>query len=68
MNQEEDESLEDLVEIFSYNTKRSKFHKLGSNTFKTLLLNTIRNEWIDLLNLVGEGDDSQLSFQDICKL
>jgi len=44
MNQEEDESLEDLVERFMYNTKRSKSHNLESNTLKNLLINTIRNE------------------------
>jgi hypothetical protein len=56
MNQKEDESLEDLVERFAYNIKRSKFHNLGSEALKTLLLNAIKDEWIDLLNLVGKGD------------
>jgi hypothetical protein len=42
MNQKEDESLEDLVERFTYNIKRSKLHNLGSDTLKTLLLNAIR--------------------------
>jgi hypothetical protein len=56
MNQKEDESLEDLVERFAYNIKRSKLHNLGSEALKTLLLNAIKDEWIDLLNLVGKGD------------
>lgn len=43
-------------------------HNLGSDTLKNLLLNGIRDEWIDLLNLVGKGDVSQLSFQEICEL
>ena len=56
MNQKEDKSLEDLVERFSYNIKRYKLHNLGSEALKTLLLNAIKDEWIDLLNLVGKGD------------
>ena len=56
MNQREDESREDLRERFMYNVKREKLHHLGSDTLKTLLLRTIRNEWIDLLNLMSRGD------------
>ena len=44
MNQKEDEILEYLVEIFTYNAKISKFHNLGSRTLKTLLLNAIKDE------------------------
>jgi len=68
MNQKEDESLKDLVDRFTCNIKRYKLHNLGSYTLKTLLLNAIRDEWIDLINLVGKGDMSQLSFQEICEL
>lgn len=68
MNQKEDENLEDLVERFTYNIERSKMHNLGSNILKTLLLNAIKDEWIDLLNLVGKGDVYQLPFQEICEL
>ena len=48
MNQKEDESLEDLIERFIYNVKRKKLHHLGLDTLKTLLLRTIRDEWINL--------------------
>ena len=34
MNQEEDESLEDLIERFMYNVKREKLHHLGFDTLK----------------------------------
>ena len=68
LNQKEDESLEDLVERFTYNIKISKLHNLGSHTCKNLLLNAIKDEWIDLLNLVGKEDVSQLPFQEICEL
>ena len=54
MNKKDDENLEDLVERFSYNIKRSKMHNLGLDILKTLLLKAIRDEWIDILNLVGK--------------
>ena len=56
MNKKEYENLENLVERFIYNIKRSKMHNLGSDILKTLLLNDIKDELIDLLNLVGKGD------------
>ena len=65
MNQREDESLEDLIERIMYNVKREKLHHLGSDTLKTLFLRTIREEWIDLLNIMTRGDVYQLSFEEI---
>ena len=56
------------MERFTYNIKRSKLHNLGSDALKTLLLNAIKDEWIDLLNLVGKGDVYRFSFQEICEL
>jgi len=44
MNQRKNESHEDLIERFMYNVKREKLHHLRSNTLKTLLLRTIRDE------------------------
>jgi len=67
MNQKEDESLEDLIERFIYNVKRKKLHHLGSDTLKTILLRTIRYDWIDLLGLMSRGDVYQLSFEVICE-
>ena len=43
--------------------KREKLHRLGSDTLKTLLLRTIRDEWIDLLDLISKGDVYKLSFK-----
>ena len=48
-----------------YNVKREKLHHLGSDTLKTLLLRIIRDEWIDLLDLMSRGDIYQLSFEEI---
>ena len=33
-------------------------HNLDEETLKYLLLKSIRDEWIDLLNLMGKGDVS----------
>ena len=67
MKQEEDESLEDIIERFMFNVKREKLQHLGFDTLNTVLLRTIRDEWIDLLNLVSRGDVYQLSFEEICE-
>ena len=50
-----------------YNVKREKLHHLGSDTLKTLLLRTSRDEWIDLLNIMSRGDVYKLSFDEICE-
>jgi len=63
MNQREVEILEDLIERFMYNVKMEKLHHLGSDTLKTFLLRTIRDEWIDLLDLMSKCDVYQLSFE-----
>ena len=59
INQKEDEILEYLVQIFTYNVKISKLHDLGLDTLKTLLIKVIEDEWIDIINLIGKGDVSQ---------
>lgn len=66
--QKEYKNIEDFIEIFAYNAKRAKMHALYEETLKALLLKSIRDEWIDLLNLMGKGDISLLSFGDICDL
>jgi len=39
---------------------------LDEENLKALLLKSIRDEWIDLVNLIGKGDISQQLFSDIC--
>ena len=56
------------MDIFTYNIKRSKLHSLGLDALKNLQLNAIKDEWIDLLKLVGKGDVYQMPFQEICEL
>jgi len=68
MVQKEDENLEDLLEIFQYNLKRAKMSNLDEETLKSILLKAIRDEWIDILNMMGKGDISQLPLCDIAEL
>ena len=58
MIQREDENLEDLIERFNYNLKRAKMDNLDEYTLKALLLKSIRDERIDILNMMGKGDIS----------
>jgi len=68
MMQREDENLEDLIERFNYNLKREKMDNLDEDTLKSLLLKAIRDEWIDILNMMGKGDIIQLPLSDIREL
>ena len=56
MIQGEDESLEDYVERFKYNFQKSKFKHLEKEVLKTLLLKGIKDEFLELLNLIGKVD------------
>ena len=67
MQQQEDRSLEDYVERFLYNFQKSK-QRLNNNTIRPILLRGIHDEYIDILNIMGSGDISQLPFEDICAL
>ena len=68
MLQKEDENLEDLLERFNYNIKREKMENFDQDTLKALLLRTIRDEWLDILNMMGKGDISQLTLLEIAEL
>ena len=43
-------------------------NNLDEETLKALLLKAIRDEWIDILNMMGKGDISQLPLNDIGEL
>ena len=40
-------------------------NNLDEETLKALILKAIRDEWIDILNMMGKGDFSQLPLRDI---
>ena len=56
MIQGEYESLEDYVDRFQYNLQKSKHKLLEKEILKTLLLKGIKDEFLELLNLIGKGD------------
>ena len=62
MNQKEDESLEYFVEILEYNVQRLGHPDLDPNILKTILLRGIKDEHLDMLNLLGKGDISKESY------
>ena len=41
---------------------------LDQDILKSLLLKTIRDEWLDILNMMGKGDISQLTLLEITEL
>ena len=68
MTQHEDENLEDYLEIFLYNLQKSKQRSLNSYTIRTIFLKGIRDDYINVLNLMGAGDISFLPFDHISEL
>ena len=68
MTQREEESVEDFLEHFAFSLQRSRRPDLTSETIKMLFLRGIRNETMDALNLIGKGDISKMSFEDICDI
>ena len=63
--QKEDESLEDFMERREYNIQRLGHPNLDPDILKTILPKGIRDEHLDMLNLLGKGDISKESYRDI---
>ena len=59
MVQKDDESLEDFFDRILYNVQRSDHTTIGSDFLKIILLRGIREDFLDMLNLLGEGDISK---------
>jgi len=68
MSQKEEESLEDYVERFHYNVQRYKHSDLDPEILKTIFIRGMRDHCLDTLNLLGKGDISQESFDEIINL
>lgn len=56
MTQQEDENLEEYLERFAYNLQKSKQHSLNQETIRTIFLKGIKDEYLDILNVMGKGD------------
>jgi hypothetical protein len=68
MTQKGDESLEYYAERFQYNLQRSKQSKLNKDTLQTISIRFIQDECMDILNLMGRGDISNLGYDAICEM
>ena len=68
MVQKDDESLEDFVERLLYNVQRARQTNMGLYVLKIILLRVIRDDFLDMLNLLGKGDISKESFEKIVEL
>ena len=62
--------MEEYLEIFSYNLQKSKYNSLTPEITRTIFLKGIREEYLDILNVMDKGDISYLPFdeiQDLCQ-
>ena len=70
MFKKEDETLEDFVEKCLYNLQRSSHVDIGKDVLKIILLRGTKEDFLDILNLLGRGKISMESFDhivDICQ-
>ena len=56
MTAKENETLEEYVERFQYNLQRSPYTMLSKDILKTTMLKGMKEEWVELLNIMGKGD------------
>ena len=53
--------MEDYVEQFQYNLQRFKHNNLGKEELKPMIIKWMRDEYVDIVNMLGKGDISYLS-------
>ena len=68
MIQRDDESLEYFVERILYNVQRAGQNNMGLDVLKIILLHGIREDYLDMFNLLGKGDIPKESFENIIEL
>jgi hypothetical protein len=68
MIQKEDENMEDFVERLQYNIQRSSHPDVSKDILKTILLKGVRDDCPDMLNILGKGDISKESYDEIVNL
>ena len=56
MQQSEEEILEDYLERFLYNYQKTKQFSLDTATMRTVFLKGVRDDFIEVLNLMISGD------------
>jgi hypothetical protein len=67
MQQSEEESLEDYLERFLYNYQKTKQFSLDTATIRTIFLKGVRDDCIEVINLMSSGDVYQKKFADIAE-
>lgn len=68
MTHGEHEILEDYLERFQYNLKKSKYNHLEKEILKKIIRKGIKDEILEFLNLMGKCDAFQLSYDDYFEL
>ena len=68
MVQKDEEILEYFVERLLYNVQRDGQTNMGLDVLKIILLHGIREDFLDMLNLLGKEDISKESFEKIVEL
>ena len=68
MVQKDKERLEYFVERIMYNVQRAGQSNMGLDVIKIILLCGIREDYLGMLKMLGKGDISKESFEDIVEL
>jgi hypothetical protein len=68
MMHKEDENLEDFVERLQYNLQRSSHPDVSKDILKTILLKGVRDDYLDMLNMLGKWGISKESYDEIVNL
>jgi hypothetical protein len=68
MSQKEDETLEDFVERLQYNIQRFGHPDVSKDIMKTIFLKGVRDDCLDMLNMLGKEDISKESYEDIVNI
>ena len=56
------------MEQLQYNLQRSGHPDVSKDILKTILLKGVRDDCLDMLNMLGKGDISKESYEDIVNL
>ena len=68
MMQKEEEFMEEFMERLMYNVQREGQTDMGKDVLKIILLCGIKQDFLDMLNLLGKGDISKEFFEEIVDL
>jgi hypothetical protein len=68
MSQKEDDTLEDFVEKLQYNLQRSRHPDVSKDILKNVFLKGVRDDCLDMLNMLVKGDIFKESYEDIVNI